>query len=145
MILILIVWKAPSAPRYFGNFLSHFSYVTRRIWDHGERRSEVLRRKKLIFWNWLEVAKYTSLLLHDLLLCMYELIFSSFLCGIYTYKGFDKSPCFTKDKQFERDIILNRRVWSFLCVVHLRFALPKIPAKVVVKFAIVSSPSTSFN
>ena len=26
----------------------------------------------------LEVAKHTSLLLHDLLLCMYELIFSSF-------------------------------------------------------------------
>ena len=34
--------------------------------------------RKKIFWNWLEVAKYTSLLLHDLLLCMYELIFSSF-------------------------------------------------------------------
>ena len=29
-------------------------------------------------------------------------------------------------------------------LVHLRFALPKIPAKVVVKFAIVSSPSASW-
>ena len=34
--------------------------------------------------------------------------------------------------------------WVATWVVHLRFALPKIPAKVVVKFAIVSSPSTSW-
>ena len=32
---------------------------------------------------------------------------------------------------------------SRLTGVHLRFALPKMPAKVVVKLAIVSSPSTS--
>ena len=88
------------------------------------------------------MATYTTLLLHDLLLCMYELIF--FMLNMYIQR-FDKSPCLTMDKQFERDIILNRRVWSFLSVVHLRFALPKIPAKLVVKFAIVSSTSTPLN
>ena len=47
------------------------------------------------------------------------------------------------DEKYERVILLNIES-LILFLFYLRLALPKIPAKVVVKLAIVSSPSTSF-
>merc|ERR1719273_3024921 len=46
------------------------------------------------------------------------------------------------DEKYERVILLNIES-LILFLFYLRLALPKIPAKVVVKLAIVSSPSTS--